>query len=127
MPDETTILKIRRLLEKRQLTAAIMRAINDTLEQKGLLLKGATMVDATIIHSPPSTKNEAKQRDPGMRQTEKGKQCYLGMMIHVGGDVYSGLAPTVSATAAREANVSRLPNLLREDDRAVFGAQRLCR
>ncbi len=74
MPDETTILKFRRLLEKHQLTAAIMNAINDTLEQKGLLLKGGTMVDATIIHAPPSTKNEAKQRDPEMRQTKKGNQ-----------------------------------------------------
>lgn len=74
MPDETTILKFRRLLEKHQLTAAIMNAINDTLEQKELLLKGGTMVDATIIHAPPSTKNEAKQRDPEMRQTKKGNQ-----------------------------------------------------
>lgn len=121
MPDETTILKFRRLLEKHQLTAAIMNAINDTLEQKGLLLKGGTMVDATIIHAPPSTKNEAKQRDPEMRQTKKGNQWYFGMKIHVGADVNSGLAHTVAVTAANEADVSQLPNLLREDDQAVFG------
>lgn len=79
------------------------------------------MVDATIIHAPPSTKNEAKQRDPEMRQTKKGNQWYFGMKIHVGADVNSGLAHTVAVTAANEADVSQLPNLLREDDRAVFG------
>lgn len=121
MPDETTILKFRRLLEKHQLTAAIMNAINNTLEQQGLLLKGGTMVDATIIHAAPSTKNKAKQRDPEMHQTKKGNQWYFGMKIHVGADVNSGLAHTVAVTAANEADVSQLPNLLREDDRAVFG------
>ena len=125
MPDETTILKFRRLLEKHQLTAAIMNAINNTLEQQGLLLKGGTMVDATIIHAAPSTKNKAKQRDPEMHQTKKGNQWYFGMKIHVGADVNSGLAHTVAVTAANEADVSQLPNLLREDDRAVFGDDHL--
>src|SRR5574337_1621290 len=99
----------------------VMNTINDALEQKGLLLKGGTMVDATLIHAPPSTKNETKQRDPAMRQTKKGNQWYFGMKIHVGADVKSGLAHTVAVTAANEADVSQLPNLLREDDRAVFG------
>jgi len=121
MPDETTILKFRRLLEKHQLTSALMNAINATLEQKGLLLKGGTMVDATIIHAPSSTKNEAGKRDPEMHQTKKGNQWYFGMKIHVGADANSGLAHTVSVTAANEADVGQLPNLLREDDRAVFG------
>ncbi len=121
MADEAASLKVRRLLEKHQLTAAIMNAINDTLEQQGLLLKGGTMVDATIIHAAPSTKNKAKQRDPEMHQTKKGNQWYFGMKIHVGADANSGLAHTVAVTAANEADVSQLPNLLREDDRAVFG------
>lgn len=121
MPDETTILKFRRLLEKHQLTAAIMNAINDTLEQKGLLLRGGTMVDATIIHAPPSTENESKQRDPEMRQTKQGNQWYFGMKVHVGADVNSGLAHTVSVTAAKASDVSQLPNRVREDDQAVFG------
>ena len=121
MPDETTILNFRRLLEKHQLTAAIMNAINDTLEQQGMLLKGGTMVDATIIHAAPSTKNKAKQRDLEMQQTKKCNQWYFGMKIHVGADVNSGLAHTVAVTTANEADVSQLPNLLREDDRAVFG------
>ena len=121
MPDETTILNFRRLLEKHQLTAAIMNAINDTLEQQGMLLKGGTMVDATIIHAAPSTKNKAKQRDLEMQQTKKCHQWYFGLKIHVGADVNSGLAHTVAVTTANEADVSQLPNLLREDDRAVFG------
>jgi transposase, IS5 family len=121
MPDETTILKFRRLLEAHQLTAAIMNTINEVLEGKGLLLKGGTMVDATIIHAPPSTKNESKQRDPEMHQTKKGKDWYFGMKMHVGADVDSGLVHTVSVTAANAADVSQLPKLLREDDRAVFG------
>src|SRR5574338_1186670 len=99
----------------------VMNTINDALEQKGLLLKGGTMVDATLIHAPPSTKNETKQRDPAMRQTKKGNQWYFGMKVHVGAYVKSGLAHTVAVTAANEADVSQLPNLLREDDRAVFG------
>jgi transposase, IS5 family len=121
MPDETTILKFRRLLEEHRLTTAIMNTINEVLEQRGLLLKGGTMVDATIIHAPPSTKNETRQRDPEMRQTRKGNQWFFGMKIHVGADVDSGLAHTVSVTSANAPDVSQLPKLLREGDRAVFG------
>jgi len=100
MPDETTILKFRHLLEKHGLTAQMMNIINDTLAQQGLLLKGGTMVDATIIHAPPSTKNREKKRDPEMHQTKKGNQWYFGMKVHVGADVNSGLVHTVSVTAA---------------------------
>ena len=121
MPDETTILKFRHLLEKHGLTSQMMNVINDTLTAQGLLLKGGTMVDATIIHAPPSTKNQEKQRDPEMHQTKKGNQWYFGMKIHVGADVHSGLAHTVSVTAANASDISQLPHLLREDDRAVFG------
>jgi IS5 family transposase len=74
LPDETTILKFRRLLERHELTAKLMNAINDVLEKRGLLLKGGTMVDATIIHAAPSTKNQAQARDPEMHQTKKGNQ-----------------------------------------------------
>jgi IS5 family transposase len=121
MPDETTILKFRHLLEKHGLTAQMMSIINDTLEQRGLLLKGGTMVDATIIHAPPSTKNEDKKRDPQMHQTKKGNQWYFGMKVHVGADVNSGLVHTVSVTPANASDISQLPQLVREDDRAVFG------
>jgi transposase, IS5 family len=121
LPDETTILKFRHLLEEHKLTARMMNVINETLEARGLLLKGGTMVDATIIHAAPSTKNEDKRRDPEMHQTKKGNQWYFGMKIHVGADVDSGLVHTVSVTPANTADVVELPVLLREDDRAVFG------
>ena len=121
IPDETTILKFRHLLEKRGLTAQMMKVINDTLEERGLLLKGGTMVDATIIHAPCSTKNRDKKRDPEMRQTKKGNQWYFGMKAHVGADVNSGLVHTVSVTPANVPDICQLPRLLREDDRAVFG------
>jgi hypothetical protein len=85
----------------------MMNIINDTLEQRGLLLKGGTMVDATIIHAPPSTKNQERKRDPEMHQTKKGNQWYFGMKVHVGADVNSGLVHTVSVTPA---NVSDIRN-----------------
>ena len=121
MPDETTILKFRHLLERHRLTAAMMSVINDVLEARGLLLTGGTMVDATIIHAPSSTKNRERQRDPEMHQTKKGNPWYFGMKIHVGADVNSGLVHTVSVTPAHAADVGQLPNLIREDDRAIFG------
>jgi IS5 family transposase len=121
LPDETTILKFRRLLERHELTAKLMNTINDVLEERGLLLKGGTMVDATIIHAAPSTKNKAKARDPEMHQTKKGNQWYFGMKVHVGADLHTGVAHTVSVTPANAADISQLPNLLREDDRIVIG------
>ena len=121
MPDETTILKFRHLLEKHALTSQMMNIINDTLEARGVLLKGGTMVDATIIHAPPSTKNQERKRDPEMHQTKKGNQWYFGMKVHVGADVNSGLVHTVSVTPANVSDINQLPHLVREDDRAVFG------
>jgi len=121
MSDETTILKFRHLLEKHGLNGQMMNIINETLEQRGLLLKSGTMVDATIIHAPPSTKNRDKQRDPEMHQTKKGNQWCFGMKIHVGADVNSGLVHTLSVTPANASDISQLPELVREDDRAVFG------
>jgi IS5 family transposase len=121
LPDETTVLNFRRLLETHQLTARMMNAIGDVLTEQGLLLKGGTMVDATLIHAPSSTKNRDQQRDPEMHQTKKGNQWYFGMKVHVGADVNSGLVHTVSVTPANASDISQLPDLLREDDLAVFG------
>ena len=121
IPDETTILKFRRLLEKHALTKQIMETINAVLEQKGALLKGGSMVDATIIHASPSTKNRAKARDPEMHQTKKGNQWYFGMKVHLGADVNSGTVHTVSVTPANAPDISQLSGLIREDDRALFG------
>ena len=121
IPDESTILKFRHLLEKHGLTAQIMNQINDMLEGRGLLLKGGTMVDATIINAPSSTKNRDKLRDPEMHQTKKGSQWYFEMKVHIGADVDSGMVHTASVTSANVSDISQLPCLLREDDKAVFG------
>jgi hypothetical protein len=84
IPDETTILRFRHLLEKHGLTEAIFREVRGLLEEKHLLLQSGTIVDATIVHAPSSTKNERKARDPEMRQTKKGNTWYFGMKMHVG-------------------------------------------
>lgn len=102
----------------------MMNLINDTLEQRGVLLKGGTMVDATIIHALPSTKNEDTQRAPQMHQTRKGKHWYFGMKIHAGADVDSGLVHTVSVTLANASDISRLPHLVREDGCATPGSKK---
>jgi len=126
LPNETTIhetmiLKFRHLLEKHGLTAKMMNMINDTLEAHGLLLRGGTMVDATIINAPSSTKNRDKKRDPEMHQTKKGNQWYFGMKVHIDTDVNSALVHTVSITSANVPDICQLPCLLREDGKAVFG------
>ena len=120
MPDETTILKFRHLLEKHALTGQMMNTINDTLEARGLLLKGGTMVHATIIHAPPSTKNRDKQRDPEMHQTKKGNQWYFGMKAHIGVDAESGLVHTVVGTAANVGDVTQTAQVLHGDEKTVY-------
>ncbi len=120
LPDETTILNFRHLLEKQRLTEKLLATINAHLKEQGLLVSQGTMVDATIIHAPSSTKNKEKARDSDMHQTRKGKQWYFGMKIHVGADVNSGAVHTVTTTAANVADITELPNLLRKDDRVIF-------
>jgi IS5 family transposase len=120
LPDETTILNFRHLLEKQQLTQKLLETINAYLKEQGLLVSQGTMVDATLIHAPSSTKNKAKARDPEMHQTRKGQQWYFGMKIHVGADVNSGAVHTVTTTAAHVADITELPKLLREGDRVIF-------
>src|SRR6202011_3608002 len=121
LPDETTILNFRHLLEQHDLTTRLLEAVNGLLKTKGLLVSQGTMVDATIIHAPCSTKNAKGERDPEMHQTKKGNQWYFGMKIHIGADVDSGAAHSVSVTAANRTDISELPNLLRENDQVVFG------
>ncbi len=91
IPEDTTIMNFRHLLEKHQLAPAIHAVINDYLQEKGLSLRQGTIVDATIIHAPSSTKNEDGKRDPEMDQTKKGNQYFFGMKAHFGADVESGL------------------------------------
>src|SRR3990172_9331466 len=111
VPDETTILRFRHLLEKHQLTAVLFDAIRDLLTEKRLLLKAGTIVDATIIAAPSSTKNATRTRDPEMKQTRKGKQWYFGMKLHVGTDA-RGRVHHVTATHAAVADITEMPKLL---------------
>jgi len=121
LPDETTILNFRHLLERHALTGRLLEVINGLLKAKGLLVSKGTMVDATIIHAPSSTKNAEGKRDPAMHQTRKGNQWYFGMKIHIGADVDSGAGHSVRVTAANQADINELPHLLREDDAVLFG------
>jgi IS5 family transposase len=121
LPDETTILNFRHWLEKHKLTEVMLSTINEHLKKHGLLVSKGTMVDATIVHAPSSTKNQEQQRDPDMHQTKKGNQWYFGMKIHVGADVNSGAVHSVTVTPANTADIAELPNLLREDDQVIFG------
>jgi IS5 family transposase len=120
IPDETTILKFRRFLEQHGLAAKILDAVNAYLSGKGLLLRQGTIVDATIIQAPSSTKNRDKQRDPEMHQTKKGQQWYFGMKAHIGVDVESGLVHTVTTTPANVADVTEVAELLHGKEKTVY-------
>lgn len=120
IPDETTILNFRRLLEKHALAAGILSVINGYLQDKGLSLRQGTIVDATIIHAPSSTKNKDGKRDPEMHQTKKGNQYYFGMKAHIGADVESGLVHHVHGTAANVADVTQVAELLHGEENAVY-------
>ena len=120
VPDATTLLKFRRLLERHDLTRRMFEHINRLLEAEGLLMREGTMVDATIIDAPSSTKNADKARDPEMHQSKKGNQWYFGMKAHVGADVQSGLVHSVHTTAANEADVSQTEHLLHGKEQSVW-------
>jgi IS5 family transposase len=119
-PDATTLLKFRRLLETHGLTQAIFDAINAHLAAKGLLLREGSVVDATIISAPSSTKNDSGTRDPEMRQTKKGKNWFFGMKAHIGADRDSGLVHTVVGTAANVSDVTVGNALLHGEETDVF-------
>ena len=121
MPDETTILRFRHLLEKHELAPQVLATINAGLAQHGLMLKTGTVVDATIIAAPSSTKNKSGQRDPEMHQTRKGKQWHFGMKAHIGVDAESGLVHTVIGTAANVNDVTQAGGLLHGQEEAAFG------
>jgi transposase, IS5 family len=121
IPDETTILNFRHLLERHELTKAIFVAIAEFLETRGALLRGGTIIDATLIAASPSTKNKAQKRDPEMRSSKKGNQWYFGMKAHIGVDATSGLVHTAGVTTGSVHDAKVMDNLIREDDRAVYG------
>jgi IS5 family transposase len=121
VPDATTLLKFRRLLETHDLCQGLFAAINTDLTARGLLLREGTLVDATLIAAPPSTKNKEKQRDPEMHQTRKGNQWYFGMKAHIGVDAESGLVHTAGVTTGKVNDAKVMANLIREDDTAIYG------
>jgi IS5 family transposase len=119
VPDATTLLKSRRLLENQRLTEAIFEQVGRYLEEMRLRMKEGTIVDATIIAAPSSTKNASGSRDPEMHQTRKGNQWYLGMKAHIGMDAQSRLVHRVRATAAHVSDVSQAWHLLHGEEKVV--------
>jgi IS5 family transposase len=120
VPDATTLLKFRHWLEHHQLTKALFDEVGAMLEARGLLMRQGTIVDATIIAAPPSTKNKQKSRDPEMHQTKKGNQWHFGMKAHIGVDVASGVVHTVVGTAANEADINQMAAVLHGAEEDVF-------
>jgi IS5 family transposase len=120
-PDATTLLKFRHCLEEHHIGEKIFESIKELLEKNGCMMRGGTIVDATIISAPSSTKNKSKERDPEMHSTQKGNQWYFGMKAHIGVDAGSGYTHTVKATAANEHDVTKASELIREDDKVVYG------
>jgi IS5 family transposase len=120
-PDETTICRFRHLLEKHDLCGMMLDAVNIHLEAKGIKIATGTIVDATIIHAPSSTKNASGERDPEMHQTKKGNQWYFGLKAHIGVDAKQGTVHSVVTTAANVADSTVLPELLHGEERKVWG------
>ena len=121
IPDETTILNFRHLLEEHDLTRQIFQLINKILEKKGLMMKEGTIVDATIISSPSSTKNKDGKRDPEMKSTHKHGQWYFGFKSHIGVDQKSGLTHTLEVTNAKTTDREKLEDLLHGEEKAIIG------
>src|SRR6266853_479177 len=121
VPDESTILGFRHLLENHELGGAMLNAVNQYLESRGIRITTGTIVDATIIHAPSSTKNRTGERDPEMHQTRKGKQWYFGLKAHIGVDSKEGVVHSVCTTAASVADKHMLPDLLHGEERKVWG------
>lgn len=120
-PDETTILNFRHLLEEHKLPEKIFKLVNKLLESKGLILKEGTIVDATIIAAPSSTKNKEKKRDPEMSSTKKNNNYHFGMKAHIGVDNKKGLVHSLEVTTAKESDIGQLENLLQGEEKSIFG------
>ena len=121
LPDETTILRFRHLLERHNLAVDMLRVVNDILHAKGLMMRTGTAVDATLISAPSSTKNADGERDPEMKPTRKGNNWYFGMKAHFGVDAQSGLVHTVAGTAANVNDLNMAGALLHGDEEVAFG------
>ena len=121
VPDATTLLKFRHLIEQNQIGEKIFADVKARLEAAGLMMHGGTIVDATLIAAPPSTKNKEGKRDEEMHQSKKGNQWYFGMKVHAGADAGSGYVHTITGTSGNVHDVSETPNLLRDDDEVMYG------
>jgi IS5 family transposase len=121
VPDATTLLNFRHLLEQHQLGAALFAKVGELLLANGMKLSGGTIVDATLIAAPRSTKNEAQSRDPEMHQSKKGNQWYFGMKVHIGVDSRTGLVHSASVTAGNVHDSQELPNLLSGEETRLYG------
>src|SRR5215472_13274242 len=122
-PDETTILNFRRLLERHELGKPLFERVNEHLAVRGMKVAGGTIVDATIIGAPSSTKNQAKARDPEMRQTRKGQQWYFGMKLHIGADSNLPIIHSMETTAANTHDAKVLGELLHGNETRIYGDQ----
>jgi IS5 family transposase len=121
VPDATTLLHFRHLLEEHDLQKELFRTLNGILEKKGKIMHGGTIADATIIEAPSSTKNSAKSRDPEMKSTKKGSQWHFGMKAHIGVAAGIGMARGAGATGANVHDLEAVPKLIRADDDVVNG------
>ena len=121
VPDATTLMNFRHLLETHQLGAALFAKVGELLMANGMRLSGGTIVDATLIAAPPSTKNQNKARDPEMHQTKKGKDWHFGMKVHIGADSKTGLVHSASVTAANVHDSHEVPNLLHGKETRLYG------
>jgi transposase, IS5 family len=121
VPDATTLLNFRHLLETHELGAALFAKVGELLQRNGMKLSGGTIVDATLIAAPPSTKNEEKARDPEMHQTKKGNEWHFGMKVHIGVDSQTGLVHSASVTPANVHDSQELPNLLHGEETRLYG------
>ncbi len=120
-PDAVTLLDFRHLIEKNHLGEKFFKAINRVMEATGHIMHGGTIINATIINAPRSTKNAEKQRDPEMHQTKKGNEWKFGMKCHIGVDAGSGIVHTITATSANVHDITQAHKLIRKDDKVVYG------
>ena len=120
-PDATTLLKFRHILESNQLCEKLFKDLKERLEANGCMMLGGSIIDATLIKAPSSTKNASGKRDPEMHQTKKGNEWHFGMKAHIGVDAGTGYVHTVTATAANAHDITEASKLLREDDEVVYG------
>ena len=121
VPDSTTLLGFRHLLEQHKIGEQIFEDIKNRLEQAGLIMHGGSIVDATIISAPSSTKNREKKRDSEMHQTKKGNQWHYGMKVHIGTDAGTGYVHSITGTSANVHDIDEASKLIREDDNVVYG------